>query len=58
MALGGGFGRWGFGKVEYAEDEETREAEEEQEGFDIVVHGRLSDCEGEPGERWRHVMLS
>lgn len=44
--------------MEYAEDEETREAEEEQEGFEIVVHGRLSDCEGEPGEKWRHVMLS
>ena len=44
--------------MEYAEDEETREAEEEQEGFEIVVHGRLSYCEGEPGEKWRHVMLS
>ncbi len=42
--LEGGFGRWGGGRAEDAGEEEVGEAEEEEEGFDVVVHGRLRDC--------------
>lgn len=52
--LDGGFGRRGLGKAECAGEDEIREAEEEQEGFEIVVQGRLGDCKGDPGEEWRN----
>ena len=47
----------GLGKTEYVGDEETRKVEEEQEGFEIVVHGRLSDCGGRPGEKWSNAVI-
>ena len=34
--------------AECAGEDEIREAEEEQEGFEIVVQGRLGDCKGDP----------
>lgn len=36
---GGRFRGWRFGEAEHAGEEEEGEAEEEEEGFKVVVHG-------------------
>ena len=37
--------------MEYSGEKDKREAEEEEEGFKVVVHGRLmSDCVGDSRE--------